>query len=415
TKNSTQPPSPSAKPNPTAPSNTSQAPPKQNAAQPLLIPTTQAPDSSASFRTITVTADSDANPAPKRDTPSTPPPPPEPTVTSTSVSPPPVSSPPASPPATPSHRRTQAHDLQGAHEAVMEASGQLASAIVAPPEGWRCSQAQMDELQDPERAAQLKAESDLLAQWHWKTIGALTPMMRTSNQTWPEMRWIYRQDGICEPELFVLAGIVPHRFLKYRVYVHATMARKLEKAEALLKRKKFKPRFRNMVGFTPRTVRGPGVTRGRISHHAYGMAIDVEPMTNPYFSRRELKLIEEISRVKLELGRDKSAALRWKLFDRASKRYKKRVGRWIRKEKAQVRRYERLARKGRKGAKRKLREHKKRLKLVTRGHHLTQARKTGLTTLPKTFVVCMEKAGLSWGTYFPTGADMMHFSTRGRP
>ena len=61
------------------------------------------------------------------------------------------------------------------------------------------------------------------------------------------------------------------------------------------------------------------------------------------------------------------------------------------------------------------RQHKRRLKLVTQGHHLTQARKTGLTTLPKVFVMSMEKAGLSWGTHFPSGADMMHFATPGQP
>ena len=42
-------------------------------------------------------------------------------------------------------------------------------------------------------------------------------------------------------------------------------------------------------------------------------------------------------------------------------------------------------------------------------------RKTGLTTLPKVFVMSMEKAGLSWGTHFPSGADMMHFATPGQP
>ena len=303
---------------------------------------------------------------------------------------------------------------------VVALASQLLQNAAAPlPGGWRCSDEQMKALEDPEKAARLKAESDLLARWHWKTIGEMIPAMERSDQTWPEIRWIYIKDGVCEPEMFVLAGIMPHRFLGHSLYVHATMARKLEKAEELLKRKKFKPRFRYIGSFTPRTVRGPGAKPGRISHHAYGMAIDVDPMTNPYFSRTELELIEEISGVRLERGRNKSAALRWKIFDRASKRYKKRVGRWIRKEQAKVKKYERRARRGskskRRAARRSLRQHKRRLKLVTQGHHLTQARKTGLTTLPKVFVMSMEKAGLSWGTHFPSGADMMHFATPGQP
>jgi len=302
---------------------------------------------------------------------------------------------------------------------VAMASRHIERAIQPLPNGWRCSDDQMRAIADPKQSKRIKAESDLLAQWHWKTIAALTPPMSRSDQTWPEMRWIYLKDGICEPEMFVLAGVSHYNFLGHSLYVHATMARKLDKAQALLKRKKFKSRFRYIGSFTPRTVRGPGATPGRISHHAHGMAIDIDPMTNPYFSRRELKLVEEISGVRLERGRGTSAALKWKIFDKASKRYKQRVGRWIRKQKAKVKKYERQSRKGskakRKKARRRLREAKRELKLVTQGRHLTQARKTGLTTLPKTFVMSMEKAGLVWGTHFPAGADMMHFATPGEP
>ena len=152
---------------------------------------------------------------------------------------------------------------------------------------------------------------------------------------------------------------------------------------------------------------------GRISNHAFGRAIDFDPRENPYFTLKELKLIEEISGVKIKRDRKTNAARRWNSLDRASKRFKKRVRRWIRVQRTKLRKEKRRARRKNaagKRAKRRAAVIEKRLRLVTKGRNLSQARKTGLMTFSKDFVVSMEKAGFVWGIHFGSGADVMHFA-----
>ncbi len=171
------------------------------------------------------------------------------------------------------------------------------------------------------------------------------------------------------------------------------------------------PPFEKPGAFYPRTIRGPFRASKRLSNHALGLALDFDPWRNPYLSRRELALIEEISGVKLKRNASIDAGVRWDNFQRAQEAWHSKVGPWEKELAAKLRKAQAAKRKGARGARRRVKRLRQQQKLFA-SDNLRRAKTEGFLSLPRAFVVEMERAGLVWSTDFRPGADLMHFELR---
>ena len=223
---------------------------------------------------------------------------------------------------------------------------------------------------------------------------------------WDKVFRLYKKRNICEPPDFVLEGIAEFDFLGYRVEVDTRLLPRLWRVVQLYAERGYaRPAFDYAKGFTARTVRGPFGEKNVLSNHGLGLAMDFDPAKNPFYSPRELAFIEKIAGMKLKRGRELSAGERWDSFKAVSEAFEAKFDEWRKGLGAELREANRQGRRGRGRVKRLQKE----LAFAER-KNLAAARKGGLTTLPREFVVVMEEVGLRWGTWWSSGADLMHFS-----
>ncbi len=279
----------------------------------------------------------------------------------------------------------------------------------AMPERWSCSDAERKALAKDANHKRLKRNSDRLAEERWEGSALLRARVGQDTKYWQRIRWAYMLRGICDPEAFVTDAIVETTFLDQNLRVSVQVAPMLRGIERRLAASQGGlPEFEWLGAFAARTVRGPFKASKRLSNHAFGLAIDFEPVSNPYLSKRELAVIEEISGVKIKRQSSISAADRWDNFKEAETAFLKKVGPWLTKIDRQI------AAAGRsRGRVKRLKKQKKR---VTGSRNLKRAmERGGFLGVPRHFAILMEDAGLTWCTDFGPGADLMHFELRRGP
>jgi hypothetical protein len=112
-----------------------------------------------------------------------------------------------------------------------------------------------------------------------------------------ELRPLYQQaTGASNPAKWITDNIVSLTFLGRRTPAHRDLRAPLAAAEAQLQRRGTRPALSSFWGFVPRKMR----TRNRLSNHALGRAVDIDPKTNPHiYSKDEILVIREATGVDL--------------------------------------------------------------------------------------------------------------------
>lgn len=283
----------------------------------------------------------------------------------------------------------------------------------AAPARWRCDEAERKALAARRNHRRLKAASDRTAQARWADDELLRTRVGRDHDDdyWPRIRWGYLLRGVCDPEYFVTQGIVETTFLGQPLRVHAHLAPRMANIERTLATSEGgSPDFQWLGAFAARTVRGPFKASNKLSNHAFGMAIDFEPINNPYLAKRELRLLEQITGIRIKRKASITAGERWDHFKEVEAAFLNKVDAWLKDLDGRIA----GARKaGARGTTKRLETQREQL---TRSRNLTRAMERGsLMIVPRHFVVAMEDAGLTWATDFGPGADMMHFELRAAP
>lgn len=201
-------------------------------------------------------------------------------------------------------------------EAMRRARGAVGlSQGVAAPRGWECEAAQRRL-----RPRQRRRWSDDLAAQASPSLLARLPAQERAR--WPLLRWRYVERGVCHPEALIEGGAVEVSFFGQVVRAHPELALRLARAQRAVEGELDAAPFAWAGSLSPRMVRGPfRRPPTRISNHALGQAVDLDPSRNPYLSTRELALIEEVTGARLRRAAALSARERWESFHAASARW----------------------------------------------------------------------------------------------
>lgn len=278
---------------------------------------------------------------------------------------------------------------------------ELARAVAAP-RWWRCDASQEQEKKTARGRQRLKAWN--LAQAQQVEASLLERLPELERQRWEELRWLYVQKGVCWPERLILGSAVQVEFFGQGLRTHPEVARRLLRTQAALGVLEPAP-FAWAGSLSPRVVRGPFKRQPwRLSNHALGRAVDLDPARNPYLSTRELALIQKITGVKIRRAATHSAALRWDMFRRASDLWQVRASELLQ----EAQRLEASPRRLNPRERRTLRTAQQ----IRASRNLMNAVDHGFLALPRDFVIQMEREGLTWATGFRAGADLMHFEWR---
>lgn len=283
-------------------------------------------------------------------------------------------------------------------EAMRRARGAVGlSQGVAAPRGWECEAAQRRL-----RPRQRRRWSDDLAAQASPSLLARLPAQERAR--WPLLRWRYVERGVCHPEALIEGGAVEVSFFGQVVRAHPELALRLARAQRAVEGELDAAPFAWAGSLSPRMVRGPfRRPPTRISNHALGQAVDLDPSRNPYLSTRELALIEEVTGARLRRAAALSARERWESFHAASARWQEVAPPLL--ERAGALRLAMTTRRLRPAERRLLRVAAE----IEGSQNLTRALTEGFLSLPLPLVLALERSGLSWATHFQAGADLMHF------
>lgn len=278
------------------------------------------------------------------------------------------------------------------------------------PRSWRCSKAQRERLAKAGQQKTLQALSDKKAEGRWETSELLRERVPHDVAYWRRIRWGYVHRGVCDPESFVTEGIIQTHFLDAPLKVNVAIAPLLARIEGRLATSQGgTPEFESISAFVARTVRGPFRASSKLSNHAFGLAIDIDPASNPYLSRKELQFIEKLTGVKIKRSTSIEAGARWDNFKKAEELYLARIGPWLQNKEAEIAKARR-SRAGRSRLKRLQRDYDE----ISGNRNLMRAIDNGFLSHPRHFVLEMESSGFTWCTDFGPGADLMHYELRGQ-
>jgi len=201
-------------------------------------------------------------------------------------------------------------------------------------------------------------------------------------KTYRDLAPLYRrQHGINDAGAYIEANIVEVQFLGRRSPGHRDLVAPLRAAEDELRRRGPLPKIKSFWSFVPRRIEGTN----KLSNHARGRAIDIDPATNPMIKHRDDILV-----IRTATGVDFGAPQNAATLRAASNAFRSTFSEdWIRSQSADV-----AAAAGR------------------RRRELAGYARFGLFTLDQAIVDALVSAGLRWGGSFPTRKDSMHFELR---
>jgi hypothetical protein len=194
-----------------------------------------------------------------------------------------------------------------------------------------------------------------------------------------QLRPLYQQaTGASDPAAWLARNIVSVSFFGKTTPAHRELREPLAAAEAALRQQGRTPSISRFWGFVPRSMR----TRAKLSNHALGRAVDIDPATNPHIvSRDEILVIRQATGVDLGSKQD-HAAMR-----RASQTFQRTFGAaWLEAQASEVRAAAARSR--------------ARLDAFARG---------GFLTLEQPLVDALIRVGFTWGGDWKSEKDFMHF------
>ena len=246
--------------------------------------------------------------------------------------------------------------------------------------------------------------------WGWRGKQLVRQRFGHDIDHWRDMHPLYQQKGVCNLGNFITQGLTTITFFGAELNVNNAIAVRLKRAEYELTRQGMTTApFEVVSGFFPRTTRGPFGVGKNLSRHGLGIAVDFDWHKNPYLSRRESAFLTKITDVKMKRSTTISAGERWDSFKRANDRWRERIGPWLAETQLSLDNHRRAPRRGQAKSMARLRTQ---YHFVNNSHNLRRAIDHGFLSLPRSFVVEMEKQGLTWATDFGAGPDLMHFELR---
>ncbi|MEO1267907.1 MAG: M15 family metallopeptidase [Myxococcota bacterium] len=274
------------------------------------------------------------------------------------------------------------------------------------PDTWTCRRKPTKILTYEEMPEKLQRRTN----WWWYSSELLRERFGHDITYWREMQPLYKEKKVCNLRTFMIDGLTSITFLGVELKVNSAVAPKLKRVERRLIDQGFTTApFELSGGFFPRTTRGPFGVGKHLSRHGLGIAIDFDWDKNPYFSRRELNFVQELTGIQMKRDATIPAGKRWDSINRANILWNERIGPWLEETQRSMEALEKTPR-GRHS--RQLKTLRNTYNFVTQNRNLSRAIDKGFLSLPRAFVVAMEAEGLTWATDFPSGPDFMHFEDR---
>ena len=203
------------------------------------------------------------------------------------------------------------------------------------------------------------------------------------------LKRLYNKKGISNPGEYISTNIRRYTFFNESSHGHIILKQKLASAEQQLKAAGHTFSFQSAWSFVPRTFNS---NINKLSNHAIGKAVDIDPQSNPHITNKgEMKVIEAVCGSKLVNGflRERDPDV----FRRASDYFKATFNsQWVSQQTDQ-------------SILRVLRSTKRMKKLE-------KYARLGFCTLPGPLVRALQNAGLSWGGTWSSAKDFMHFETK---
>jgi hypothetical protein len=287
----------------------------------------------------------------------------------------------------------------------------LCGAVQAQDSDALCSPQQRQRLQRQGQEAELLQRSDAAAAKEWRRSQALRQLVGKGQSYYRGLRRSYLERGVCDPYTLITQEQEVVQVGRVWVRVHRSLLPALREADALYDKNLWRgPRV--MGGFHARRIRGPFGEGDMLSHHAFGMALDIDAPRNPFLTPEEIALVEEISQRRVLRGLDTPVEQRWRSFDEAVRGFRQNLRGWSQRTAQERLALRRAVRKKEPGAPEALEALERKRRLALRGKHLRALGRPDGFNLPLALVVALERHGLVWSTDFTHGADLMHFEAR---
>jgi hypothetical protein len=221
-------------------------------------------------------------------------------------------------------------------------------------------------------------------------------------QKYLDIRPAYLAAGITDPAQYIVDNIVTVTFFGHKSPAHKDLQAPLQQAEAALKAQKFDAKLiYSFWSFVPRAIRNST----KLSEHARGRAIDINPDKNPRITKADdFCVIAAVTGV--HLGKEQTAETMRKANDTFKATFKQS---WVDDKQRQL---DQLLKddKPTPDTRKKIAELKKVLDAVKRRRtELNGYAATGFLNLDQALVDALIAAKFKWGGDFKSSKDFMHF------
>ncbi|MFN8376544.1 MAG: M15 family metallopeptidase [Anaerolineae bacterium] len=244
-------------------------------------------------------------------------------------------------------------------------------------------------------------------------VGAIDPEVQAARNEWNAHRRIhhyfhngfesymqlrprYQDIGIANPAEYLALNIVSVTFFGHRTPAHRDMIAPLQAAETALRQQGVDPTIDSFWAFNPRLT-----SRGRLSNHAMGRAVDINPRDNPHvMNADQIRVIEAVTGVNLgtredaETMSDASADFQ-DLFNEA----------WVQEQRQRLTELEQADRRSPQA-----RRQKQLVRAIERQRAtLNTYAARGFLNLDLELIEALQDAGFNWGGNWRSEKDFMHF------
>jgi hypothetical protein len=248
----------------------------------------------------------------------------------------------------------------------------------------------------------VQRDDDATAKAEWKAHPKIHSHFENGLDTYLELRPMYQAKGLTNPAEYLDAHIKPVSFFGHKTPANDVLETPLKTAEATLKNNQVTPAVSSFWAFVPRKT-----AAGKLSNHAMGRAVDINPGENPHIkSKQDILVIEAVTGV--DLGAKQSA----EDMREASESFKQDFTKaWIDEQKAELKELGKIPRAKRSAEDKKRIKELQKLTVAIKVRHsvLNSYAKKGFFNLQQELVDALVGAGFSWGGGWKNEKDFMHF------
>jgi hypothetical protein len=152
--------------------------------------------------------------------------------------------------------------------------------------------------------APLGEDNQALARSQWEAHTGVQRHFDGGFASYRELLPLYRARGIDNPAAYIAQNIVAVRFFERSTPAHRDLVGPLHAAEQALRQRGITPQITSFWSFVPRRIAGTT----RLSHHAFGRAVDINPAANPHIKHEhDIRVIRAVTGV--DLGTRQTASV----------------------------------------------------------------------------------------------------------